>query len=186
LNLRLFVAIDLPDVLKQQLSALTTRIDGVRWTETENLHLTLRFIGDVSHETADAIQAALSDVQSPPFSLQLSGVGTFPANPRKPPRIIWAGLSNPPAIQSLHEIIERTVSGLGPTPDNRPYTPHITLGRVRSADDHTVAAIRQFVERNAGFHSEAFIPAEFLLMQSQLSPSGSKYTSLARYPLVTE
>jgi 2'-5' RNA ligase len=183
---RLFVAIDLPAALKEQLSALTVPIDGVRWTETANLHLTLRFIGDVSQDTADEIQVALSDVQSPPFSLQLNGVGTFPANPRKPPRIIWAGLSNPPAIQSLHEKIEKTVSDLGPTPDNRPYTPHITLGRVKSADDPTIAAIRQFIERSAGFHSEAFIPAEFLLMQSQLSPSGSKYTALARYPLVTE
>jgi 2'-5' RNA ligase len=180
---RLFVAIDLPAPLKEQLAALTTRIDGVRWTEPENLHLTLRFIGDVSHETADAIQAALTDVQSPPFSLQLSGVGTFPANPRKPPRIIWAGLSNPPAIQSLHEVIEKMVSDLGPTPDNRPFTPHITLGRVKSADDHTVSTLRQFLERNAAFHTEAFIPAEFLLMESQLSASGSKYTSLARYPI---
>lgn len=180
---RLFVAIDLPAPLKDQLSALTTRIDGVRWTETENLHLTLRFIGDVPQETAEAIQAALSDVHSPPFSLQLNGVGTFPANPRKPPRIVWAGLSNPPAVQSLHEKIEKTVSDLGPTPDNRPYTPHITLGRVKSADDGTISAIRQFLERNAAFHSEAFVPVEFHLIESQLSSSGPKYVSLARYPL---
>lgn len=183
---RLFVAIALPEPLKQQLSALTVPIDGVRWTDTENLHLTLRFIGDVPRDVADEIQAALSDVQSPPFSLQLNGVGTFPANPRKPPRIIWAGLSNPPAVQSLHEMIEKTVSGLGLTPDNRPYTPHITLGRVKSTDDGTISAIRRFIEHNAAFHSEAFIPTEFHLMESQLSASGQKYTSLARYPLVTE
>lgn len=181
--MRIFVAIALPEPLKQQLSALTVPIGGVRWTEPENLHLTLRFIGDVSPETAGEIQAALCDIQSPPFSLQLKGVGTFPANPRKPPRIIWAGLSNPPAIQSLHEKIETTVRDLGPTPDNRPYTPHITLGRVKTADDHTVSAIGQFLERNAAFHTEAFISAEFHLMESQLSASGAKYTSLARYPI---
>jgi 2'-5' RNA ligase len=181
--LRIFVAIDLPEPLKQQLSALTVPIGGVRWTEPENLHLTLRFIGDVPSETAGEIQAALSDIQSPPFSLQFMGVGTFPANPRKPPRIIWAGLSNPPAIQSLHEKIEKVVRDLGPTPDNRPYTPHITLGRVKTADDHTVSAIGQFLERNAAFHTEAFIPIEFHLMESRLLPSGAKYTSLARYSL---
>lgn len=181
--MRLFVAIDLPEALKQQLSALTTRIDGVRWTETANLHLTLRFIGDVPQDTADAIQAALSDVQSSPFSLQLNGVGTFPANPRKSPRIIWAGLTNPPTIQSLHEKIEKAVSDLGPTPDNRPYTPHITLGRVKSADDGTLSAIRHFIQHNSGFHTEAFMPAEFILMESLLLPSGAKYTPLARYPL---
>ena len=140
----------------------------------------------MSQETAEELKAALTGIHSPPFSLQLTGVGTFPANPRKPPRIIWAGLSNPPAVQSLHEMIEKTVRDLGPTPDNRPYTPHITLGRVKSADDSTVSAIHQFLERSAGFHSEAFIPAEFHLMESQLSASGQKYTSLARYPLDAE
>lgn len=181
--MRLFVAIDLPEVLKQQLSALTTPIDGVRWTPTANLHLTLRFIGDVPQDVADEIQAVLLEVQSPPFSLQLSGVGTFPGNPRKPPRIIWAGLSNPPALQSLHEKIETVLRDLGLTPDNRPYTPHITLGRVRSFDESTAAALSQFLERNAAYHSEAFIPDEFLLMESQPSESGQKYTALARYPL---
>jgi 2'-5' RNA ligase len=183
---RLFVAIDLPAPLKQQLSALTTLIDGVRWTETANLHLTLRFIGDVPQDVADEIQAALSDVQSPPFSLQLSGVGTFPANARKPPRIIWAGLSNPPALLSLHEKIETAIRDLGLTPDNRPYAPHITLGRVKAFDDRTAEALSLFIQRNAAYHSEAFLPTEFVLMESQFSASGQKYISLARYPLYTE
>lgn len=181
--MRIFTAIDLPAPLKDQLSALSTAIDGVRWTPSANLHLTLRFIGDVPRDVADEIQAALTEVQSPPFSLQLSGVGTFPGNPRKPPRIIWAGLSNPPALQSLHEKIESVIRGLGLTPDNRPFTPHITLGRVKSADEHTVSAIRQFIEHNAAFHTEAFIPAEFVLMESQPSSAGQIYTALARYPL---
>ena len=180
---RLFVAIDLPEPLKQQLSALSTPIDGVRWTPTANLHLTLRFIGDVPQGAADEIQTALPDVQSPPFSLRLSGVGTFPSHSRKPPRIIWAGLSNPPALQSLHEKIELVIRDLGLTPDNRPITPHITLGRVKSADDHTVSAIGRFIEHNAAYHSEAFIPGEFVLMESQPSASGQRYTTLTRYPL---
>ena len=113
---RLFAAIDLPAPLKEHLSVLYTTIDGVRWTPAANLHLTLRFIGDVPQDVADEIQAALTEVQSPPFSLQLSGVGTFPGNSRKPPRIIWAGLSNPPALQSLHEKIESVIRGLGLTP----------------------------------------------------------------------
>jgi RNA 2',3'-cyclic 3'-phosphodiesterase len=184
---RLFVAIDLPVSVKQQLSSLSTRIDGVRWTETTNLHLTLRFIGDVPQHTVSAIQAALLSVQSPPFSLQVSGVGTFPGNPRKPPRIIWAGLSSqPPALTSLYETIEANIRVLGLPPDDKPYTPHITLARVKSSDNHTATAIHQFIERNAGFHSEAFIPSEFHLMESQLAPSGPKYVSLARYPLNVE
>lgn len=183
---RLFVAIDLPSPLKEQLSALTTRIDGVRWTPTINLHLTIRFIGDVSQDVADEIQSALTEVQSAPFSLQLSGVGTFPGHSRKPPRIIWVGLSKPPALQSLHEKIESVIRDLGLTPDNRPFTPHITLGRVKSADDGTVSAIHQFIEHNAAYHSEAFIPAEFVLMESQPSASGQVYSSLARYPLEAE
>jgi 2'-5' RNA ligase len=180
---RLFVAIDLPEPLKQQLSALAMPIDGVRWTSTANLHLTLRFIGDVSQDVAEEIQAALPAVQSPPFSLQLSGVATFPGHSRKPPRIIWAGLSNPPALQSLHEKIETVIRDLGLTPDNRPFTPHITLGRVKSTDEHTVSAIGQFIEHNAAYHSAAFVPAEFVLMESQPSASGQIYTALARYPL---
>ena len=127
---RLFIAIDLPDDLKNALGKLTSGIDGAKWVKREQMHLTLRFIGDVDDSGLEFIQSALQKIQSPSFDTHLEGVGQFP--PKGSPRVLWVGLKSPPALNTLQRQINASITSLGLPPEDHPFSPHITLARFKS------------------------------------------------------
>lgn len=180
---RLFVAIDLPELLKQTLTALPAQFDGARWEPAEKVHLTLRFIGDVDTESATAIHWALNEVKAPALALQIIGVGQFPPNPRKPPRVLWAGVTNPPALLSLYEAVEAALRALGLPSDDRQFAPHITLARIKSDAGRTTEAAQRYLDANADLRSAVFPVTAFHLIESTLGTGGSRYRTLADYPL---
>jgi 2'-5' RNA ligase len=171
---RLFVAIDLPDAIKQQLLDLQTHIPTARWTKLEQMHLTLRFIGEVPDEEVEPIKSALAIVTASPFELTLRNVGHFPSGKRTLPRVLWVGIDKQPALNDLHQQIESALSQLGFKPDNKSFSPHITLARLKL--NRPARQVDHFLSKHERIHAGTFTATEFRLYSSLLMPHGAVYT----------
>jgi 2'-5' RNA ligase len=179
--IRLFVAIDLPPSIKEQLVKRCTGVPGAKWVRPEQMHLTLRFIGEVDEAAFATIRQALADVTAVPFSMSLNGVGQFP--PKGSARVLWVGLNAPPTLFDLQRRIETALNQLGYPPESRPFAAHITLARLKSPPPPE--SIRQFLSRNADLRSDPIPVTQYVLYSSQLAPSGPTYTVEAAYLLKT-
>jgi len=175
---RLFVAVDIPDSLCTLLHAMGRGIPGARPVGAEQIHLTMRFIGEVDGGMARDIKDALSEIQTPPFSLAIRGVGHFP--PRRAPRVLWAGLVPSEELLLLRNRIERRLVACGLEPEQRKFSPHITIARLK---DSPLKRVGEFLAGNALFSSEAFPVDEFILYSSKLLKSGAAHTVESRYAL---
>ena len=126
---RLFVAVDLPHEAKEALRVVCRGVPEARWVPLEQLHLTLRFIGDADDAMFAAIKGALAGVKCPPFDLALEGVGHFP--PGKRARVLWVGMEHNETLLRLAKEVELALETAGVSPEDRPFSPHITLARFR-------------------------------------------------------
>jgi RNA 2',3'-cyclic 3'-phosphodiesterase len=172
--LRLFVGFALPPVLKLQLSMLCAGVPEARWVDAGNLHVTLRFIGEVDEGVASDIDAALLRVKAPRFPVALAGVGQFGM------RSLWIGVEKNPALLLLQTKVESALQRLGLPPETRRYTPHVTLARLRPPLGPRLAA---FISDHARFRAEPFELDRFSLVASYLTKSGAIYEDQADYPL---
>lgn len=173
---RLFVAIDAPAEVREQLASLQREQKGVKWVPKEQLHFTLRFIGDF--DDVEAIKAALAQVSASPFSLAIAGTGQFP--PKRAARVIWAGIAPVQEITALAAQIDKQVIAAGIAPEERAYSPHLTLARIKDAP---LSFARAFLEAHHGIASEPFRVDRFHLYASELSPKGAKHTVLESFAL---
>jgi 2'-5' RNA ligase len=178
---RLFVALDFPEdvreVVERAISGLRRLAADWKWIKLANVHLTLKFIGET--EKLVEIVAALDAIPFPgPLTLEARGLGFFPDDRR--PRVFWVGLAAPQALAELARAVEQALVPLGIPAEDRVFSPHLTLARLREprvAPDVT-AAIHQQSEVSFG----AFKVSSFALYQSRLSPGGSEYTKLREFP----
>ena len=190
--MRLFVALEIPVAVRDNLAAQIKELRDLpapladkrlRWVRPENLHVTLKFIGEVEAAKLDGIRSALTAIGvGAPVGLDFRGLGFFPAE--EYPRVLWAGLKASGNLPVLARDIDRALEGQGIARDERAFTPHLTLARFESRgfDEKLRAAIQKNSEREFG----AFEAREFHLIQSRLKPSGAEYTSLAAFPLTSE
>lgn len=176
--IRLFAALSLPEQLRLRLTGLRGQIPGARWVPAENMHLTLRFIGELDEHTAEDVHDALARIAADPFELQLSGVGHFES--RGQVRALWAGVARNDALMHFQSRIEVACQRAGLAPESRRYHPHVTLARCR---DTSLARIGPFIAEHAGFSAPAFRVESFALYSSSLGQSGSVYTPEMQYPL---
>ena len=176
--IRLFVGLALPEDVTRRLALLGGGIPGARWMDEEQLHLTLRFIGEVDGAQFDDIRLALSAVQSPAFPLTLSGMGHF-GDGRKL-RALWAGVAPSPDLVGLQERVESVLVRAGLVPEGRKFTPHVTLARLRDAP---VARVADFLGAHGLFSAGPFPVEEFQLFSSHLSAAGSVYDVEETYAL---
>jgi len=167
---RLFVAIDLPLHIRERLFSLCCGLPGAKWVNPEQMHLTLRFIGDVDSTVFKDVRDALLDVQSEPFSMLLEGIGFFP--PRKQPRVVWVGIRKSEQLIQLRNRIESVLVRAGLEPEGRKYAPHITLARLKNTPPSKIGA---YLVHNGMFLSEEFSVGEFLLYSSVLNSKGAKH-----------
>jgi 2'-5' RNA ligase len=174
---RLFVAIRPPEPITDLLLDLMEGISGARWQDEEQLHLTLRFIGEVDRHTAADVHAALGGLRHPPFDLAMTGTGLF--DRRGVPSILWAGVAPPEPVQLLHKKIDQAMTRAGLEPERRAFHPHITLARLGRG----AGAVAGFLAQTGAFASPAFRVDSFGLYESHLSPSGATYSELELYPL---
>jgi len=183
---RLFVAVNLPPEERRRAweasRALRTAHLPVRWTAEASLHLTLRFLGEVDAERAGPIGEALAGAvrAARPFTLSLGGVGAFPSLTR--PRVVWVGVERHPALELLANDVELALMRLEFEPELRPFSPHLTLGRVQHGA--RPAAFKALPALAAGVAYEGTTVVESVdLMQSTLGAEGATYTVLRRAPL---
>ncbi|HUT49608.1 MAG TPA: RNA 2',3'-cyclic phosphodiesterase [Alphaproteobacteria bacterium] len=176
--LRLFVAIELPESLRERLALLCGGVPGARWLSPETMHLTLRFIGDVQEAALGDIDAALAGIHVPGFEIMLDGIGVFGNGAR--PRAIWAGVARNPPLEHLHGKIESALVRTGLPPEGRKFTPHVTLGRAKAANPGRVG---DFVAAHNPFQAGPFKALGFTLFSSFLSHSGAIHTPEAVYRL---
>lgn len=180
---RIFIAVDLTDELRKELGALIRPLRGfgadIRWTPEENMHLTLKFLGDTPEsriqEVGEALEAVAADQES--FRLVFGGLGAFPDT--RNPRILWVGLAaGQEEMARLALAVETRMVRLGFAKEERPFSPHLTLGRVRSPKN-LESFLRAFQETK--YHSDLSVMVDHLtLYQSTLTPEGSVYRALQR------
>lgn len=162
--MRLFVALEIPSEIRSRIAALP-RDRQMKWVEPDNLHLTLKFIGEQPEEKLEAICAALATVRFPPMEIRLRGLGWFP-------RVFWAGVEAPDSLARMAKDIEQVLVPLGVTPESRPYSPHLTLARVKQP----IARPPKDPDKDFG----VFMVREFILYQSRLTSKGAEHTALRR------
>lgn len=174
---RLFVGIRPPEPVRDLLIDLMDDDADFRWQGDEQLHLTLRFIGEVERPIADDVAAALGRVQSPVFVLRLSGVGSFD---RRNGGALWGGVEPREPVAALATKIERVCQQVGLAPERRAFHPHITLARWSGRRSREAG---NFLRRHAAISSEPFEVRSFTLFESRLSRHGAHYEDVANYPL---
>ncbi len=180
--MRLFIAIDFPPNIKSALAALQTKIPGAVWVKPPALHLTLRFLGDhIDPIRLIPITMALKNVNSAPFTVELSGVGRFPPAARRPARVLWVGIAEQPALLHLQAQVEQALVPVGFQPEQRPFSPHVTLARLKG--EAHAEALAAFLTQHHAFRLQPFAVSEFHLMSSLLTPQGPQYRQEASLTL---
>ena len=170
---RLFLAIELPEYVKDSLESLQADgVKGFNYVPRERFHLTLKFIGDIPGQFQEEIEAAIDPIEVHSFLLPIEGLGSFP--PQGKPHAVWAGVANGhPRLFQLHKRIEDALFNIGIEPEKRIYHPHITIARVSHAAEETV---RQFLKRHPDFGAAPFKVEQFHLMRSEVIEGKRTYS----------
>jgi 2'-5' RNA ligase len=174
---RLFVAVRPPEPVRRLLLTAMGGVSGARWQSDEQLHITLRFIGEVDRHQASDIHAALGAIHHPPIEIAVSGLGTFER--RGVPEVIWAGVTPHEALAALHKKVDQALTRVGVEPDRRAFHPHITLARLK----RTSGPLGNMIAGAGGLFSPPFAVDRFALYESRLTPEGAVYSAIERYPL---
>lgn len=175
---RLFIALALPEPIRALLAGLTEPLPNVRWTPAEQLHLTLRFLGDVDRARLDLLTARLATIRVEPFLLPIEGVGAFP--PKSPPHVLWVGTGGGhPRLHQLRQQIDDAALAAGVDFNVRTFHPHVTLAR---CNDQAAAGAARWLRRHAAFEGPPFLVDALDLFASELHPAGARHERLGRFP----
>ena len=184
MGLRCFVAVELPEEVRSSVDRVVgpLRETGadVKWVPADNLHVTLKFLGDVEPETVEALNEELRKKLSHyrPFYIKIAHMGFFPAG--RVPRVLWVGIEDCPALSDVQKEVERAAAGLGFLREDRPFSPHLTIGRVRSRKGIERMMTLLMKERETVF-AELQVRG-ISLMRSDLKPAGAEYRCVAHIP----
>lgn len=177
--IRLFTALELPAAARERLAALAGGVPGARWTPAENMHLTLRFIGNVDEITAQELAEALTGVRARAFDLVIEGVGTF-SRGRKA-SMLWAGVARNDALMHLQERIESVLVRAGLPPEPRKFSPHVTLARLK---DSPRARVEEFIAAHSLLRLSPARADSFTLFSSFRGHEHPTYRAEAHYDLI--
>lgn len=167
---RLFIAIDPPGELRREIRSICYGLPAeTRWTPPEQLHLTLRFIGEVDDHLSLLIKRGLTDLSFMPFFLQINGIGHFPSG--RQPKILWAGVAENPDLVQLQSLIEDRLAQLGLAPENRRFHPHLTIARLTPRISPKILAV--YLARNSRASFAPFRVDSFHLYSSLLTKDGA-------------
>ena len=174
---RLFSGIEIPPGVARRLTFVRAGLNGAHWIDSENYHVTLRFLGDVDGTTARDFAHGLEDIVASPFELRLKTLGSFGGHK---PRAIFAAVAPSSALESLQRAHERAARAAGLPPEPRNYTPHVTLARLRETSSRQVA---DYLSARTPLGTLSFTVTRFVLFSSRASVGGGPYVVEAAYPL---
>jgi 2'-5' RNA ligase len=185
--MRLFVAVHLPDEMKEELhtsftGAVKGRTSGLRFPPPSNVHVTLKFLGETDEGLIPALEEALKTVaeKAGPFTMSVGGAGAFPDVKRA--RVVWAGVrEGREKLAELAKAVENTLEPLGFEPERRPFRGHITVARVKNPA--AAKAVGEIVAANEGRDFGSFEVGSFSLVKSELKPDGAVYIDVGDFPL---
>ena len=185
--MRTFVAIEIPaeicSRIQKLMDALRRAPSDVRWSRPEGLHITLKFLGEIPVEKVEQVKRQLQSLQPvAPVAINIAGAGFFPND--RAPRVIWLGIEAPPELGQLAARVEQSLESLGFPKENRPFAPHLTLGRFRAVDG--LAPLLGILRQQEPVQMGSFTAAEFSLYESQIASGGSIYKKIARFPFTPE
>jgi 2'-5' RNA ligase len=176
---RLFIAVNIPDEMRSKIwdsaAPLREQGDAIRWVEPEGMHLTLKFLGEVSVDREESVGLALEAAATGvvPFTVRFVGFGAFPSTRR--PKVIWVGCESHSALQLLQRQVEERMGEIGFPNETRAFRPHLTLGRLRRhAEPSRLRGMVGLLDQ-LDFADEVFVPT-VELMESELKPTGVTYT----------
>jgi len=173
---RLFTAIEIPEAIRLRLSLLRAPLAGAKWIEADNMHITVRFAGDIDGRTADEFTDFLAGVRVRPFPVTIREVGAFGG---RDPRVLWAGVEAGKPLDALYRAHDRAARAAGLEPEGRAFKPHVTLARMRGARQHAVA---RFLEENGALRVEPFTATRFVLLSARPGTGGGPYVVEAEFP----
>lgn len=176
--IRLFTAVELPAEVRQRMAVLCAGVPGARWVAPENLHLSLRFIGEVDGGTFQDIAAELAGIEAPAFEMELDGIGYFGSG--KVPRSIHVNVARNAAVGHLRNKIESKLVRMGLPREERKFVPHVTLARLKGTAPERIGA---FISHNNLFRAGPVGVDHFTLFSSFLSHNGPIYRAERIYPL---
>lgn len=174
---RLFAALELPETVRDHLSELEMPLPGAKWVDVDDLHITLRFAGDITGLTAREFEQGLAEIELDAFELRLEGLGTFGGNS---PHTVWAGVLPSPALDALARGCDRAARNAGLPSSKRPYKAHVTLARLRDTPPELVA---RTLGKLGAYRSELFSVNSFVLFSSKPKVGGGPYVVEAEFPL---
>ncbi|HEX6784258.1 MAG TPA: RNA 2',3'-cyclic phosphodiesterase [Sphingomicrobium sp.] len=174
---RLFVALRPPEDIRDLVVDAMDDSADFRWQDDDQLHITLRFVGEVERPIANDLADALTRIRADPLELRIAGVGRFE---QRSSGALWAGVEPKPPLAALAAKIERACVGAGLEPERRAFHPHITLARWKGRRTREIA---DFLSRASGLSSPPFPVDQFMLFESHLSRHGAHYDEIASYPL---
>lgn len=174
---RLFVAIRPPEATRYLLVDAMDVGTDFRWQNDEQLHLTLRFVGEVDRPLANDLADGLGRIRAAPLELRIAGLGRFE---QRNSGTLWAGVEPKPPLAALAAKVERICQSIGLEPERRTFHPHITLARWKG---RRTREVESFLERKGALSSEPFVASEFILFESRLSRHGAWYEEIIRYSL---
>jgi RNA 2',3'-cyclic 3'-phosphodiesterase len=191
-DIRVFIAIELPLPIQNSIDSIisqlkTQNLKAVRWVSAKNIHLTLKFIGEIPAQNINSINTVLSETATnfKPFDLDISGIGAFPNLHR--PRVIWLGLNAPPALSEMQKAIEKGCRSINVLGDDKPFSPHLTIGRiVRDSNPQDLQPIESIISHQNISTVGTLLVKSICLFKSDLNPTGSVYTRLSTFPLSKE
>lgn len=180
--MRLFVALEIPTTTRENLATLIASLRAItrepRWVRPDNLHVTLKFLGEVAEDELAAVETALGRIRSDQaVTLEFRGLGFFPNE--KKPRVFWAGIAASANLKTLAADIEGAMEKCGIAREKRDFSPHLTLARLERP---LPEALRKTIAENAQREFGSLRAGEFHLVQSTLKPSGAEYTTLKAFP----
>ena len=185
--MRLFVAIEIPSEVRNALAAFVRELRGIapqaKWVRAENLHITLKFLGETQPGKLRAIKDALASIHNgEPVTLNFRGLGFFPNEKRA--RVFWVGMEASPNLKVLAEGIDQGMHKLGYPLEDRPFAPHLTLARFEPPGFPTKLGLA--IKENSSLEFGSLTAREFHLIESKLKPTGAEYTTLQSFPFVAE
>jgi RNA 2',3'-cyclic 3'-phosphodiesterase len=166
---RLFTAIEIPHDIRLRLSMLRAPINGARWIQPEDMHLTLRFVGDISNETADEFVGLIAGIEAAPFDMTIAGLGAFGG---QHPTVAYATVKPSPALEALQKAHDRAARAAGIAADPKGFVPHVTLARMRGARPEPVA---EFLGQHGGLTFPPFRVERCVLMSAKPGTGGGPY-----------
>lgn len=185
--MRLFVALEIPSTVRESFAEFLKSLRDIssrpRWVRPENLHVTLKFIGELPLEKLGAVRDVLAAVRSEEaVTIDFRGLGFFPDE--KHPRIFWAGIEASPNLKTLASDIDQATETVGIPREQRPFSPHLTL--VRFQPPGLPDKLRSAIQKNLAREFGSLHTTQFHLIESKLKPTGAEYTTLESFPFIVE